>query len=147
MATEDECLEALLEAAERLGESPTKAQYEELELTPVSGTILRACGGWNDAKEMVGLETSYSRGPRVAPKPDDIEFPPETSSDELSVDQRWQYRNVDHNTERTLLRRSRLRSWVNERMQQQGCSQCGVDALACLDFHHVDESAKKMAVG
>ncbi len=45
VTTEDECLEALLEAADRLGESPTKAQYEELGLTPASATIIRTCGG------------------------------------------------------------------------------------------------------
>ncbi|ELY90615.1 hypothetical protein C483_11161 [Natrialba hulunbeirensis JCM 10989] len=45
MTTEDECIEALREAAERLGESPTKAQYEELGLTPASATIIRTCGG------------------------------------------------------------------------------------------------------
>ncbi len=65
MTTAEECLEALREAAERLGESPTKAQYEELGLTPASATIIRTCGGWNDAKEKAGLETSHSRGSRV----------------------------------------------------------------------------------
>ncbi|WP_394295529.1 homing endonuclease associated repeat-containing protein [Natrialba chahannaoensis] len=61
MTTEDECIEALREAAERLGESPTKAQYEEIGLTPASATIIRTCGGWNDAKERAGLERPSSK--------------------------------------------------------------------------------------
>ncbi|SEQ79568.1 homing endonuclease associated repeat-containing protein [Natrinema salaciae] len=147
MATEEDCLEALQRAAERLDESPTKAQYEELGLTPASATIIRTCGGWNDAKEMAGLETAYSRGPRVEPKPDEVELPEETSWEALSVDQRWHYRNVEWNTERTLQRRSRLRSWLNTQKRERGCSRCGVDTAACLDFHHVDETTKEMAVG
>ncbi|ADD05531.1 uncharacterized protein Nmag_1960 [Natrialba magadii ATCC 43099] len=147
MTTEDECLEALREAAERLGESPTKAQYEELGLTPASATIIRTCGGWNDAKERAGLETSYSRGSRVRRKPDEIELPEGLSWDALSVDQRWHYRNTDWNTERTLRRRSRLRSWLDEQKRERGCSRCDVNTAACLDFHHVDATTKRMAVG
>jgi hypothetical protein len=49
--TERECLDALQEAAERLGKSPTKAEYEELGLRPASATIIRVVGGWNEAKE------------------------------------------------------------------------------------------------
>lgn len=55
--TETECLEALREAAERLGESPTKAEYEDLGLRPASATIIRAVGGWNEAKEKAGLDS------------------------------------------------------------------------------------------
>jgi len=39
--SEAECLETLREAADRLGESPTKAEYEDLGLTPASATIIR----------------------------------------------------------------------------------------------------------
>ncbi len=147
MTTEDECLEALQEAAERLGESPTKAQYEELGLTPASATIIRTCGGWNDAKEMAGLETAASTGSRVEPKPDDVELPSDLVWEELSVDQRWHYRNVERNTKRSLQRRSRLRSWLNGIKRKRGCSRCDIDSAACLDFHHVDTATKEMAVG
>ncbi len=135
MTTEDECLEALLEAADRLGESPTKAQYEELGLTPASGTIIRTFGSWNDAKEAAGLRTWYSRGSRVGSKPSDVELPPETSWEELSVDQRWHYRNAEWNTERTLDRRAKLRAWAYEyKREQGGCIRCDEDDPACLDF-------------
>lgn len=147
MTTEDECIDALQAAADRLGESPTKAQYEELGLQPASATIIRTVGGWNEAKERAELETSYSRGSRVGPKPDDVELPAGTSWEDLSVDQRWHYRNADWNKKRTLHRRSQLRSWLNDCKRERGCSQCGVDTAACLDFHHTDETTKKMAVG
>ncbi|MCU4972228.1 hypothetical protein OB955_05700 [Halobacteria archaeon AArc-m2/3/4] len=147
MTTEEECLTALQRAADQLGESPTKAQYEELGLRPASATIIRTLGGWNDAKELAELETAPSTGSRVMPKPDDVDLPSDLVWEELSVDQRWHYRNVEWNTERSLRRRSRLRSWLNERKRERGCSRCGVDTVACLDFHHIDESSKEMAVG
>ncbi|QCW04856.1 homing endonuclease associated repeat-containing protein [Natrinema pallidum] len=148
MTTEADCLEALQEATERLGESPTKAQYEELGLTPASATIIRTCGGWNDAKEMAGLETAYSRGSRVGSKPDEIDLPEGTSWKELSVDQRWHYKNADWNTERSLERRASHRAWANELQRANGgCVRCSETNPVCLDFHHVDEEQKEMAVG
>jgi hypothetical protein len=144
--SERECLAALREAAERLGKSPTKAEYEALGLTPASGTIIRVVGGWNEAKEKAGLSTEPSRGSRVGPKPDDVDLPPDTEWAELSVDQRWHYRNVAHNNERTRKRRARLRAWVNERKREAGCQDCGVDDPAVLDFHHTDPTAKTMAI-
>jgi len=147
VTTDEECLEALREAADRLGESPTKAQYEELGLTPASATIIRTCGGWNDAKEKAGLETAPPTGSRVKPKPDNVDLPSDLVWEDLSVDQRWHYRNVEWNTERSLRRRSRLRSWLNQVKRKRGCSRCEVGTPACLDFHHTDETTKEMAVG
>jgi len=145
--TEAECLDALREAAERLGESPTKAQYEELGLTPASATILRQVGGWNEAKARAGLETNASSGSRVMPKPDDVDLPDGLVWSELSVDQRWHYRNREWNAERTLRRRAKLRRWVNETKGENGCERCGIDAPACLDYHHPDRVTKEMDVG
>lgn len=147
MVTEADCLEALQRAAEQLGESPTKAQYEELGLTPASATIIRTCGGWNEAKTKANLEISYSRGSRVGPEPEEVELPDGMNWEDLTVDQRWHYRNVEWNTERTLRRRSRLRSWLNEQKRERGCVRCGVSNVACLDFHHTDPASKTMAVG
>lgn len=147
MATEDACLEALRRAADELGESPTKAQYEALGLTPSSATIIRTVGGWNAAKERAELATEPSTGSRTLPKQDGVDFPTDTAWEELSVDQRWHYRNVERNTERTLSRRSELRSWLDARKRKRGCSRCAVDTPACLDFHHRNEETKRMAVG
>ena len=145
--TEEECLDALREAAERLGESPTKAQYEELGLIPASATILRQVGGWNEAKERAGLETNVSTGSRVESKPEDVDLPNRLVWEELSADQRWHYRNREWNTERTLRRRARLRTWVNEMKEKSGCERCGSGDPACLDYHHPDGVEKEMDVG
>lgn len=146
MTSEADCVAALLTARRRLGESPTKAQYEELGLTPASATIQRVMGGWNDAKEAAGLETNPSRGSRVESKPEDVTIPDGVEWADLSVDQRWHYRNVEHNAERTLRRRSELRSWANERKREAGCVECGTDDPACLDFHHLEPDDKEMAI-
>jgi len=103
-------------------------------------------GGWNDAKEKAGLETAPSTGSRTKPKPDDVTLSDGMVWEELSVDQRWHYRNVEWNTERTLGRRARLRSWANDRKRKRGCQSCGETDPACLDFHHPDEESKEMAV-
>jgi hypothetical protein len=144
--TEGECIESLREVAERLGESPTKKQYVELGLTPAASTIMRILGGWNEAKEKAGLSTNASPGSRLDPKPDGIELPDDETWEELSQDQRWHYRNAEWNAERTLRRRARLRTWVNERKRERGCVGCGESDPACLDFHHRDGAEKEMAV-
>lgn len=146
MATEQDCIEALQDAAQRLGESPTKAQYEQMDITPSASAILRHCGGWNDAKQAAGLETSYSTGSRVQEKPQDVELPDGLAWEELSQDQRWHYKNREWNTKRSMQRQDRQRAWVHEIKQDRGCRDCGETDAACLDFHHRDETAKWMKV-
>ncbi|WP_440988371.1 homing endonuclease associated repeat-containing protein [Haloarchaeobius baliensis] len=146
MTTESECIDALRDAASKLGESPSKAAYEELGLRPASATIMRTMGGWNDAKEAAGLETHTSSGTRVGSKPDDLPADVDDAWESLSVDQRWHYRNTAHNRNRTLTRRARLRRWVNELKADAGCSNCGESDPACLDYHHRDGVDKDMNV-
>lgn len=145
--SESDCLESLREAAEQLEKSPTKAEYEEVGLTPASGTIIRVFGTWNDAKRAAGLATDASTGTRVGPKPDDITLPDDEDWDSLSVDQRWHYRNVEYNTERSLRRRQRLRSWVNDRKRKGGCRRCGETDPRCLDYHHSSPEDKSASIG
>jgi hypothetical protein len=133
--TESECIEALRRAKAQLGESPTKAQYESLDITPASATIIRTCGGWNEAKERAGLETNESTGNRVGRMPENLPFTRE-EWESMSVDQRWHYRNRETNAERTFTRRARIRDWLNGRKAAAGCTRCGEDDPACLDFHH-----------
>ncbi|WP_254536699.1 homing endonuclease associated repeat-containing protein [Halomarina litorea] len=101
MVDESVCLDTLGTAARRLGESPSKRQYEELGLTPASGTVVRVLGGWNEAKRAAGLSTAASTGSRTEPKPSGVDLPDGIEWGELSSTQRWHYRNADHNTERT----------------------------------------------
>lgn len=143
---EDACLAALREAADVLGESPSKAQYEALGMTPSASTILRVVGSWNEAKERAGLATDPSTGSRVAPKPPDVSLPQGMEWETLSQDQRWHYRNAAWNAERTLSRRAALRDWVDDRKEQRGCRDCGESDPACLDCHHPETVDKEMAI-
>lgn len=144
--SEEECLAALREAAARLGHSPTKAEYESLEITPSSATVIRVLKGWNNAKERAGLETNASRGSRTAKPPEGVSDKIRDQWDELSVDQRWHYRNTAWNTERTLRRRAELRSWLNDLKADSGCVKCGESDPGCLDFHHADPEEKDDAL-
>jgi hypothetical protein len=142
MATEAECLEALRAAARELGESPTKAQYEDLGLTPAASTILRVCGGWNEAKEAAGLETctqEESGGRQIQPKPPDVETPADEQWEELTPQQRWYYKNRRHRIASTESRRKRLREWFTAYKHEHcECERCGESEPPCLDFHHPD---------
>ena len=146
MVSEAECIDALREAADRIGESPTKAEYEALDITPASGTIIRQFGGWNAAKETANMETYQSTGSRTEPKPHDVEIPEDVSWEELTVDQRWHYKNRDHNTKRTLRRRASLRNWINSRKSTRGCAVCAENNPAVLDFHHRDPETKRLSI-
>lgn len=57
--TEAECLHALQRVADEIGHTPTVAEYEvaKAESDPSAGSIQNYCGGWNAAKQEVGLET------------------------------------------------------------------------------------------
>jgi hypothetical protein len=144
--TEDECIEALQRAADSLGTSPSKAQYERLGVTPASATIIRVMGTWNDAKAAADLATAPSSGSRTAPQPDDVDLPDGSSWEELTVDQRWHYRNTEWNTKRSLDRRDRHRAWLHEYKAGEGCVRCSETDPACLDFHHLDEADKEMSI-
>ena len=146
MATTTDCLRALQDAAETLDDSPTKQQYEALGLTPAASTILRHFDGWNAAKRAAGLETNASTGSRVGSKPDDVDFT-DAEWAALSQDQRWHYRNREHNTQRTLDRRDRLRGAVYEYKRDHcECARCGESHPACLEFHHRDPETKERTV-
>ena len=49
------CIEALNEAADQVGDSPTVIEYRELDITPSQTTIKEAFGTWNTAKQAAGL--------------------------------------------------------------------------------------------
>ncbi|WP_226004854.1 homing endonuclease associated repeat-containing protein [Natrinema salinisoli] len=140
MATEDECLEALQRAAKQLGESPTKAQYEELGLTPASATIMKTMGGWNAAKERADLETfdpQVTGGQPIQPKPDWVDIPDDTDWKELTGQQRWYYKNRGERICRKDRRRNRLRKRLRTYKDEQcECRRCDEDRPPCLDFHH-----------
>lgn len=144
--TEEECLEALREAADRLGESPTKAAYDELEVTPASTTIRRVVGGWNEAKRRASLQTygqDENGGMDVRPKPEWVELPTGKTWDDLTAQQRWYYKNREYRIDVKDRRRRELRRWFTElKRREYTCSQCGEERSAALDFHHPGQKAR-----
>lgn len=143
MTSEEECLYALREAAERLEKSPTKTEYENLELTPASTTIRRIVGGWNEAKKRAGLET-YSQddngGMDIQPKPEDLALPDDKEWSHLTPQQRRYLKNRDHRITVKDRRRNELRRWFFDvKRDELRCTRCGEQRPAALDFHHQDE--------
>ena len=49
------CIEALNEAADQVGDSPTIREYGQLDITPSQTMIKEAFGTWNTAKQAAGL--------------------------------------------------------------------------------------------
>jgi hypothetical protein len=147
MVTEAECIEALREAARRLGESPTKTEYDELDIQPSSTTIVRVVGGWNEAKALAGLETYTQKeagGSKMVPKPESVEIPDDETWTELTAQQRWYYKNREHRIAVKERRRNELRQWFYERKRNEHeCDRCEESRPAALDFHHDGEDKRK----
>ncbi len=138
--TQGDCIEALRAAADRLGESPSKAAYEELDITPSSTTILRLFDGWNDAKERAGLETlgpGDRGGGEIQPQPDGVDIPPDAEWETLTAQQRWYYKNRAHRIAVKDSRRQRFKRWSYEfKREELSCAECGEGSSPALDFHH-----------
>jgi 5-methylcytosine-specific restriction endonuclease McrA len=147
--TEEECLAALREAAQRLGESPTKAAYDDLDITPSSTTITRIVGSWNEAKERAGLDTyepGEFGGTEVRPKPADVEIPEDQEWEELTAQQRWYYKNREHRIRIKETRRNELKRWFYELKRDEFCClRCGEDRSPALDFHHEEKTGREVA--
>lgn len=141
--TEAECLEALRAAARRLGESPTKAQYEATDLTPSSTTICRIVGSWNEAKRRAGLyayDQDENGGGSIDPKPEWVDLPAGVEWTEITAQQRWYYKNRQHRIETKERRRRELRRWFREvKRTEFSCGECPEDRGPALDFHHPGE--------
>ncbi|WP_181685942.1 homing endonuclease associated repeat-containing protein [Halorhabdus salina] len=150
MLEEQDCIEALQDATAELGESPTKAQYEALGMTPSASTILRVVGAWNEAKEAAGL-TTYDQGenggPDVQPKPEWVELQPGKAWEELSGNMRWYYKNRERDIAKKDRRRARLRRWLHDyKAEHCRCRRCGEGDPAVLDFHHENVDEKTLGV-
>ena len=147
MVTEAECIEALREAARRLGESPTKTEYEELDIQPSSTTIVRVVGSWNEAKALADLETYTQKeagGSEIVPKPESVEIPDDETWTELTAQQRWYYKNRKQRIAVKDKRRVELRRWFYERKRDEHeCARCEESRPAALDFHHDSEDKQK----
>jgi hypothetical protein len=146
MTTEQECIEALQSTADKLGKSPSKQEYEDVGVQPASATVIRTFGGWNTAKEAAGLETSFSTGVRTEDRPTNVELPEGLDWQELTVDQRWYYRNKAMKNGSKCDRRAELRVRAARIKSERGCDRCGESDPGCLDFHHRSGEEKVLSV-
>lgn len=64
-------LDALRSAAERLGKSPTRREYESMPIQPGASVIANRFGSWNEAKREAGLPLCRGGNP---PKPVQEDF-------------------------------------------------------------------------
>ena len=130
--SKEECVEALKEAEEKLGESPSKDQYKELDISPSVYTIVRAFDGWNDAKEAAGLETFYGRRRE--------HFRTELLKNYVN-DSVWD--DIPPSTKSRLVKKSK----VSRIKLEMGCKNCGYDENPVpLEFHHRDKEEKEFNV-
>lgn len=147
--SEQDCIDALREAAEIIGETPSRRQYEVLGLKPSATSIKRIIGGWNAAKTQAGIEL-LSQGDRynnpISPEPPNIEIPEEQTWETLTPQQRWYYKNRDHRISVKEDRIKRLRQWLsNYKRNFCDCERCGEEFAACLDFHHDGEKTNNIS--
>jgi hypothetical protein len=139
---ESECVEALQRAAEELGRSPSKAEYEDLQYVPASATIINCFGSWNAAKQAAGLQTfsQGNGGMEIPDKPPDVNLPDEKDWKELSSNQRWYYKNRERDIKIKDERKARIRRWLYEyKRDSLACERCGEEHPAALDFHHTGD--------
>lgn len=141
--SEEECIEALQRAAEKLGKSPSRPEYVELGMSPSTYTIMNKFGGWNRAKSEAGLEVvePYGGGLKgIDSKPEHVDLPEGYEWQELTAQQRWYYKNKEHRISVKERRRDELKRWYYElKRDHYECSECSEADPTCLVFHHVGE--------
>lgn len=139
--TEQDCIDSIQEAANELGESPSKRQYDDLDYSPHSSWIVRKIGSWNRAKELAGLEkldNSSNNSNEVESVPENIEMSQE-EWEELSSGQRFYRRHPEKHKEWVKEREKRVLNWFYEYKESFSCCECEEKRSPCLDFHHQGE--------
>jgi len=131
--SEQECIDALMEAAQEVGHSPSATEYKSLDISPCLSTILNVFDSWNCAKESADLETvtrSDATKPIQSP-PDNMEISREKWED-FSPNRRYKHR--------------RRAKWAKVKCDK-GCNECGYDDHpSALDFHHTEPSEKSESI-
>lgn len=147
--TDSDCVGALQEATRILGETPSKQQYEALDISPSATSIRRIMGGWNEAKDAAGLEllTYGDRNEQsVNPPPEGIALPDELDWYSITPQQRWYYANREHRIEVKNKRRKKLIRWLFEYKRDHcQCKCCGEGYPGCLDFHHISDKEGQLS--
>ena len=123
--TEDECLDALSKASDMTEGKLSQTKYQQLNISPSATVIQERCGGWNKAKEKIGLETFRSNEIDEPPKIFDIS---EDEWKEMSKHLRF---------------RRRRQAFVAKKKIEVGCQKCGYNKYpSALDYHHMDSENK-----
>ena len=138
-----DCIETLKEAKDRIGDSPTMKDYQNLDISPSIDTILKHFETWNSAKKAANLSAHKQRS-KIEAKPEDLDLPDDKEWEELSPYQRYYYKNREKEKQRTKERTQMLKEWFKEYKRNFKCEKCGEEHPACLDFHHT--SKKKAGV-
>lgn len=148
--TEQECIEAVKEAAEKLGESPSERQYQKLDIRPHKATIIRKIGSWDKAKERAGLEKISAidrQKHEVHEKPDHVKLPDNVDwKEDLNSRQRWYYKNKEKEKRNARKRGRRIRGWYKQVKKEKKCIECGESRPKALEFHHVNPATKKESI-
>jgi hypothetical protein len=135
MYTEEDCINALQLAKEKLGHTPSQREYRDLDISPSSPqTIVSCCGSWNNAKKMAGLkqlDKTSRGGGKVGEKPKLLDM----SEDE------WESITAD---KRAYLKK---KCKLAEVKLQTGCENCGhLGHPDTLDFHHINPDEKRFSI-
>lgn len=145
--TEEDCINALQNAKDKIGSSPTMSEYDELDIGPSSMTIRRLLGGWNKAKDKANLdkipknEHKY-KGPRLD-KPEDF------SSEEwrnMTSNQRHYYHNKKDILAKNRELKNQKQEWFKNYKKDIECENCGENHPATLSFHHRNPEEKEHCV-
>jgi len=122
--SEKECLESLSKASEIVDGKLSKERYRNLDIRPSATVIEKRCGGWNEAKQNIGLDISPSG---ILEKPDIIDIS-EKEWKEISKSVRF---------------RKRQQAFVAKEKISSGCKKCGYDKHpSALDYHHKNDKEK-----
>lgn len=76
---------------------------------------------------------------KLKEKPDDLEIS-DSGWSEMTVNQRYYYRNKDSMLEKNKRQRVERQEWLESEKQNWKCSRCDEDNIATLQFHHTDEN-------
>lgn len=139
LVSEQKCIDALQEAYNRLGHSPTVSEYQSLDITPSYSSIYEKFDGWNKAKDTAGLEL-YDHRPDF---PDGVAGELIECPDILSFsDDDWE--NMPKSTRHYYRRQAKLSEF---KLSMDGCKNCGYNKHPrALQFHHINPENKTMRV-
>lgn len=130
--TKSDCMDALIEAKEKLGHAPSQAEYKELDISPSYQTIANKYDRWNIAKREANMTENKPSHLKYQDGPPDILNYTDDEWNSLSKNMRFRRRN---------------QAKVAKIKVKSGCTVCNYsDDPVALDFHHKNPKNKFMGV-